>query len=432
MEKAFHLSRYGTTVRRELLAGITTFLTMSYILAVNPAMLGQIGGGMTPEAVFTGTAIASAIATLVMAFAANLPIALAPGMGLNAFFTFTVVMGMGFPWQIALTAIFLEGAVFFVLSLFDIRKAIINAIPANLKIAIPVGIGLFIALIGFVNAGIVVNDSGTAIVGLGDLTDTHPLLALAGFVIIIVLYTLKVPGAVFIGVLTIAVIGIPLGVTSVPSGWSPVGTPSAPVFFQLDFSAVLTFKFFNIFLTFFLVSVFDTVGTLAGITAQAGLIGKNGYIPRGKQAFIARAVGTMTGAVFGTSSCATYVESSAGVAVGGRTGLASLCTGVLFLLALVFAPIFLLVSSSATAPALIFVGFLMMTRVVDINFKDPTEGIPAFMTIVMMPFTYSISQGITYGILSYVLLKAATGKFREIPLLTWALFVVFALAFFIN
>ena len=431
MEQLFKLKQRGTTVQRELLAGLTTFFTMAYILVVNPGILGQIGNGMTPEAVFTGTAIASAAATLVMAFAANLPIALAPGMGLNAFFTYTVVMGMGFSWQMALAAIFLEGAVFFVLSLFNIRKAFLNAISGNLKTAIAVGIGLFIALTGFANAGIVVHDAG-AVLELGDLTDAHPFLTLAGFVIIIVLYSLKVPAAILIGILATAIVGIPLGVTSIPSGWSPAGIPEAPIFFQMDFSAILSIKFLTVFFTFFLVDVFDTVGTLSVIGAQTGLSGKDGNVPRVKQAFVANAAGTIFGAVLGASTCASYIESSAGVAAGGRTGLASLSTGILFLLALVFAPLFLLIPFAATAPALIFVGFLMMRRVTEINFRDPTEGIPAFMAIVMMPFTYSIAEGIAYGVLSYVLLKTATGKFREIPVLTWVLFALFVMRFFFN
>jgi AGZA family xanthine/uracil permease-like MFS transporter len=431
MEKLFRLKENGTTVQRELVAGLTTFLTMAYILIVNPGMLGSIGNGMTPESVFTATAIASAIATLVMAFAANLPIALAPGMGLNAFFTFTVVFGMGYSWQIALTAVFLEGILFIILSFFNVREAIVKAIPVNLKKAVAVGIGLFIALIGFSNAGIVVGDSGT-IVGLGSLGSGAPLLALLGLIIIIVLYTVKVPGAILIGILVTAVIGIPLGVTSVPPGWSPVGHPAAPLFFQFDFSSIASFQFFTVFFTFLFVDIFDTVGTLVGVSTQAGLIGKDGEIPRVKQALLADAVGTVAGAALGTSSVTSYVESTAGVAAGGRTGLTSLATGVLFLLALLFSPLFLLIPGAATAPALIFVGFLMMRPVVDIDFTDPTEGIPAFLAIVMMPFAYSIAEGIVYGVISYVLLKIVTGKFKDITVVAWVLFVVFVLRFFIK
>jgi AGZA family xanthine/uracil permease-like MFS transporter len=431
MEKLFELQKNNTTIRKEILAGLTTFLTMAYILAVNPGMLGQIGNGMTPGAVFTATAIASGIATLVMAFAANLPVALAPGMGLNAFFTFTVVFGMGYSWQIALAAVFLEGILFIILSLFNVREAIIKAIPANLKKAVAVGIGLFIALIGFSNAGIVVNDAGT-VIGLGNITSGSPLLAFVGLIIIIVLYALRVPGSILIGILATTVIGIPLGITSIPQGWSPVGAPAAPLLFQFDFSQILSFKFFTVFFTFLFVDIFDTIGTLVGVTTQAGLIGKDGGIPRVKQAFLADAVGTVAGAALGTSTVTSYVESTAGVAAGGRTGLTSLVTGILFFLALVLSPLFLLIPGAATAPALIFVGFLMIKPVTEIDFTDPTEGIPAFLAIVMMPFAYSIADGIVYGVLSYVILKVVTAKFRDITVVTWILFAIFVLRFFLK
>ena len=431
MEKLFQLKAHGTTVRKEILAGLTTFLTMAYILAVNPGMLGLIGNGMTAGAVFTATALASAIATICMALTANLPVALAPGMGLNAFFTFTVVMGMGYSWQLALTAVFLEGILFIVLSLFNVREAIVKAIPTNLKKGVAVGIGLFIALIGFSNSGIIVGGNGT-IVALGNLSDPQPLMALVGLIIIIVLYTLKVPGAILIGILITSVICIPVGVISIPKGWSPFSMPAAPLLFQFEWSNIFTFKFFTVFFTFLFVDIFDTVGTLVGVTTQAGLIDKNGDIPRVKQALLSDAIGTVAGAALGTSTVTSYIESSAGVAAGGRTGLSALSTGVLFLLALVLSPLFLLVPGAATSPALIFVGFLMMAPVIDIEFKDPTEGIPAFLAIVMMPFAYSIAEGIVYGVISYVLLKAVSGKHREIPVVTYVLIVVFILRFFLN
>jgi AGZA family xanthine/uracil permease-like MFS transporter len=430
MEQFFRLKEHGTTVRREVLAGLTTFLTMAYILAVNPAMLGSIPG-MDGGGIFAATAISSGIATLVMAFAANLPVALAPGMGLNAFFTYTVVMGMGYSWQIALTAVFLEGILFIILSFFNVREALIKAIPGNLKKAVAVGIGLFIALIGFANAGVVVNDAGT-VIGLGNLTGPGPLLALLGLIIIIVLYALNIPGAVLIGILVTTIIGIPMGVTALGQGWSPVDLPQSPLLFKFDFSAVLSFKFFTVFFTFLFVDIFDTVGTLVGVTTQAGLIDKEGNIPRVKQALLADAIGTVAGAVLGTSTVTSYVESTAGVAVGGRTGFSSLITGLLFFLALFFSPFFLLIPSAATAPALVFVGFLMMRAATDIDFSDPTEGIPAFLAIVMMPFAYSIAEGIVYGILSYVILKTATGKLKDISVVTWVLFVIFVLRFFIK
>jgi AGZA family xanthine/uracil permease-like MFS transporter len=431
MESIFKLKEHNTTVSKELVAGLTTFLTMAYILAVNPGMLGSIGNGMTPGAVFTATVLASAIATLVMAFAANLPVALAPGMGLNAFFTYTVVFGMGYSWQIALAAVFCEGILFIILSFFNVREAIIKAIPANLKKAVAVGIGLFIALIGLVNAGVVVGDTGT-ITGFGKLTSGPALVALIGLVIMIVLYALRVPGAILIGILVTTVIGIPFGVTAIPEGFRPVSVPAAPLFARFDFSAVLTLKFFVVFFTFLFVDIFDTVGTLVGVTTQGGLINGKGEIPRVKQALIADAVGTVAGAALGTSTVTSYVESTAGVAAGGRTGLTALSTGVLFLAALFLGPIFLLIPGAATAPALVLVGFLMMQSVTGIDFSDPTEGIPAFLAIIMMPFAYSIAEGIVYGILSYVILKLVTGKVKDISVVTWVLFVVFVLRFFIK
>jgi AGZA family xanthine/uracil permease-like MFS transporter len=428
LEKLFRLKENNTTIRREILAGLTTFLTLAYILAVHPGMLGEIGNGMTPGAVFTATAISSAIATFVMAFAANLPIALAPGMGLNAFFTYTVVFGMGYSWQVALTAVFIEGALFVILSLFNVREAIVKAIPPSLKKAVPVGIGLFIALIGLSNAGVVVG-SGNTIIGLGDLGAATPLLAIVGFAIVIVLHALKIPGAILIGILATTIIGIPLGVTVFPQGWSPIGSPESPLFFRFDFSAVLSFKFFMVLLTFLFVDIFDTVGTLVGVTTQAGLSDKNGNIPRVKQAFLADAVGTVAGSALGTSTVTSFVESTTGIAAGGRTGLTALSTGVFFLLALFLSPVFLLIPSAATAPALIFVGFLMVKSVTSIDFTKPAEGIPAFLCIIMIPFAYSIAEGIVYGALSFVILKVATRKLSDITLVMWILFIIFTLRF---
>ncbi|MDR2479271.1 MAG: NCS2 family permease [Treponema sp.] len=429
MEKLFKLKENGTTVQRELLAGLTTFLTMAYILAVNPGMLKDTG--MPWGGVFTATVLSSAIATLVMAFSANLPVALAPGMGLNAYFTYTVVIGMGYTWQTALTAVFLEGMLFIILSFFNVREAIVKAIPLNLKKAIAVGIGLFIALIGFSNSGIVVNNAGT-IVGLGQITHGPAALALIGFVIIIVLYSLKVPGSILIGIIVTTIIGIPMGLTTIPEGWSPLGKPEAPLLFQFDFSNVLSIKFFTVFFAFLIVDILDTVGTLVGVSTQAGIITKTGDVPRVKQALLSDAIGTVAGAALGTSTVTSYVESTAGVAAGGRTGLTALSTAVLFLLALFLSPLFLLIPGAATAPALIFVGFLMLKPVVDIDFTDPTEGIPAFITIVIMPFAYSIGEGIEYGIIAYVLLKAVTGKFKDVTVVTWVLFAVFVIRFFLR
>ena len=429
MEKLFKLQEKGTTVGREIVAGITTFLAMAYILAVNPGMLGSIGNGMTFGAVFTATAIASALATLVMAFWANLPVALAPGMGLNAFFTFTVCFQMGCSWQLALTAVFVEGIIFIILSLFGIREKIINAIPAGMKKAVAVGIGLFIALIGLSNAGVVTSNlatGGTVIEFVNlNIANKTALVAIIGLVLTIVLYLLKVPGAILLSIIVTTIIGIPFGVTAIPEGWKPFSLPAAPLFCKFDWSGVFSIKFFVIMFTFLFTDLFDTIGTLMGVTQQAGLVDKEGNIPNAKQALMADSIGTVVGACLGTSTVTSYVESSSGVAAGGRTGLTSLTTGVLFLLALFMTPLFALVPSAATAPALIFVGFLMMQQILGINFEDPTEGIPAFITIIVMPFAYSISKGIAFGMIAYVISKCAGKKVKEIPAATWVLAVIF-------
>ena len=426
MEKFFKLKEKGTTVSKEIVAGITTFLAMAYILAVNPGMLSAVGNGMTFPAVFTATAISSAIATLVMALWANLPVALAPGMGLNAFFTFTVCMGMGCSWQIALTAVLIEGIIFIVLSVFGIREKIINAIPAGMKKAVAVGIGLFIALIGLSNAGIVAGDTGTIIGFVNfDMKHTTAVVAMIGLIITIVLYLLKVPGAILIAILATTVIGIPFGVTSIPEGWAPFSLPAAPLLFKFDFAGILSIKFVVIVFTFLFTDLFDTVGTLMGVTQQAGLVDEKGNIPSAKAALMSDSIGTVVGACLGTSTVTSYVESSSGVAAGGRTGLTSVTTGVLFLLALFMTPIFALIPGAATAPALIFVGFLMLQQVVDIDWKDPTEGIPAFITILVMPCAYSIAKGIAFGMIAYVIAKVSGKKTKDIPVATWVLAAIF-------
>ena len=422
MEKLFKIKERGSTIGREIVGGVTTFLAMAYILAVNPGMLGETGMGFGP--VFTATAISAAIACLCMAFMANLPVALASGMGLNAFFTYTVVFGMGCSWQFALTAVLIEGIVFILLSLFGVREAIINSIPATMRKAVAVGIGLFICLIGLVNAGLVVGDAGT-IVSFVNLNVPTALVAVIGLIITIILYVLNVPGAILIGIAATTIIGIPFGVTTIPENFKAVSLPDAPHFFAFEWSSVFTLKFFIVFFTFLFTDLFDTIGTLMGVTEQAGLTDKNGNIPNVKGALMADAVGTVAGACLGTSTVTSYVESSAGVAAGGRTGLASVVTAILFLLALFFGNVFALVPSAATAPALIFVGFLMMKSVTSIDFSDVTEGIPAFITIMVMPFGYSIAKGIAWGIIAYVICKIAGKKVKEIPLVTWILAVVF-------
>ena len=430
MEKFFKLQERGTTVSKEVIAGITTFLAMAYILAVNPGILSD--AGMDFGAVFTATAISSAIATLAMAFLANLPVALAPGMGLNAFFTYTVVLGMGCSWQFALTAVLVEGILFILLSLFGVREAIIKSIPANLRKAVAVGIGLFIALIGLSNAGVTSSGLGT-IIGFVTLNGSNAsaLTAILGLVITIILYVMKVPGSILIGIAITTVIGIPFGVTTVPENFAAVSLPAAPYFFQFEWANVFTLKFFIVFFTFLFTDIFDTIGTLMGVSEQAGLTDKDGNIPNAKKALLADAIGTVAGASLGTSTVTSFVESSSGVAVGGRTGLTSVVTAVFFLLALFFSPLFALIPSAATAPALIFVGFLMMKSVVGIDFSDMTEGIPAFITIIVMPFGYSIAKGICWGIIAYVICKIAGRKAKEIPVFTWILaaFFVFDLFF---
>ncbi|MBQ9630376.1 MAG: NCS2 family permease [Treponema sp.] len=421
MENFFRLKERGTTVRTEVVAGITTFLAMSYILAVNPALLSQ--SGMDAGGVFTATALASAIATLVMAFVANLPVALAPGMGLNAFFTYTVVFGMGYSWQVALTAVFLEGILFIILSLLKVREAIIKAIPLNIKKAVAVGIGLFITLIGLANGGIVSSETGT-IIGFVPLKE-NALVAVIGLIITIILFCCNVRGSIIIGMILTTIIGIPFGVTKIPENFSPISLPASPLFLQFDFSNVLSLKFFIVFFTFLFVDMFDTLGTLMGVAEQSNLKDKNGDIQNVNQALFADAIGTVAGAILGTSTVTSFVESTAGIADGGKTGLTSVSTAAMFLLALFLSPLFLIIPSCATAPALIIVGFLMMRAAKNIDFEDLSEGIPAFITIMSMPFAYSISTGITWGIISYVLCKIASKKIKDVSPVTWILFVVF-------
>ena len=435
MEKFFKLSERNTTVSKEIIGGITTFLAMAYILAVNPGILS--GAGMNWGAVFTATALSAAIATLVMAFCANLPVALAPGLGLNAFFTYTVVLGMGCSFQLALTAVLLEGVLFIILSLCGIREAIIKSIPEGLKKAVAVGIGLFIAIIGLANAGIVSTETGT-LIGFVNFTMANKaaIVAVIGLILTIVLYTLKVPGAILIGIIVTTIIGIPFGVTTIPENFKPFSTPSAPHFFAFDFKGIcmttagkfsfaVLGQFIVIFITFLFTDLFDTIGTLLGVAEQGNLKDANGEVQNVKGALLADAVGTAVGACLGTSTVTSFVESSSGVAAGARTGLASVTTGILFLVALFLSPLFFLIPSAATAPALIFVGYLMMKSVVDIKFDDPTEGIPAFITIMTMPFSYSIAKGIQWGIISYVIAKCAGKKVKDIPVVTWILAVIF-------
>lgn len=420
-EKVFRLKEHGTNVSTEVVAGFTTFMTMAYILIVNPLILGDAGLDMGK--VFTATAVSSLVATLIMGLLANLPFALAPGMGLNAFFAYTVVLGMGKSPEFALTAVFLEGIIFILLSFFNVREAIINSIPHSIKKAISVGIGLFIAFIGLANAGVIVD--GATLVTLGDITSGTALLALIGLLIAGVLLVFNVKGALFIAILLTTVIGYPMGITTLPE--KIVSMPAAPYFFDFVWSDILTFDMFTVLFVFLFVDIFDTVGTLVGVSTKAGMLNEKGEVPKAKQALLADAIGTTFGAILGTSTVTTYVESAAGVAEGGRTGLTSVVTAGLFAVALLFSPIFIMIPSAATAPALILVGLFMMSPIKEINFDDFTEAIPAFLTIALMPLSYSISEGIVFGVVSYVLLKVCSKKFSDVTPLTYVLAVLFIL-----
>lgn len=418
MEKFFKLKENGTNVKTEIIAGITTFMTMAYILAVNPSVLSATG--MDKGAVFTATVVSSIVATLIMGLLANLPFALAPGMGLNAFFAYTVVLGMGYSWQTALTAVFIEGIIFLVLTIFNVREAIVNSIPLNMKRAISVGIGLFIAFIGLQNSKIIINNDAT-LISLGDITSGSPLLAIIGLLITSLLLAYNVKGAILIGILLTTLIGIPMGITQL-SPYASFAPPSLePVAFKLDFANIFHPNMFIVLFTFLFVDMFDTVGTLVGVCTKANMLTKIGEVPRCKQALFADAVGTIFGACMGTSTVTTYVESASGVAEGGKTGLTAVVAAVLFTISLFLSHIFLSIPSAATAPALIIVGLFMMTPILEIDLTDYTEAIPSFVCIIFMPFAYSIAEGITFGILAFTLLKLLTGRTKEITLFTWIL-----------
>jgi AGZA family xanthine/uracil permease-like MFS transporter len=424
MEKFFKLKERGTDVKTEIMAGLTTFMTMAYILAVNPGILSA--SGMEFGKIFAATAITSAVATLIMGLLANLPFALSAGMGLNAFFAYTVCIGMGYSWQFALTAIFVEGIIFLLLTFLNIREAIVNSIPPSLKKAIAAGIGLFIAFIGLQNAGIIVG--GATLVELnGAWWKGAPGLAMIGLVITAVLLALKVKGALLIGIIATTIIGIPFGQTTYAGGSY---LPSAPYFCNFAFNEIFasgqaTFDFIVVMFTFLFVDMFDTVGTLIGCAGKSGIVQADGTIPNCKEALFADAVGTTVGAMLGTSTVTTFVESAAGVGEGGRTGLTAVTTAVLFLLALFLEPLFGSIPSAATAPALIIVGVMMISPVLDIDFSDYTEAIPAFLTMLFMVCAYSISDGIMFGILFYVLVKIFSGKIKEIGVTTWIIAALF-------
>ena len=425
LNKLFGFDPKKTTIRTEVIAGITTFLTMAYILAVNPPMFAEIG--MPSGSVFTATAVAAVIGCLAMAFVGKLPFGLAPGMGLNAFFVYTVCMGMGYDWRFALTAVLIEGIIFIVLTLTNIREAIVNAIPMSLRNAIGAGIGLFIAFIGFKSAGVVVDNPAT-LVELGDITKGPALLALIGIVITGFMFARNMPGAILVGILITMAIGIPMGVTEF-QGVMKSPDSIAPIFNQFQWSQVFTMDMLVVVFTFLFIDMFDTVGTLVGVCTKAGMADKNGNIPRIKHAFMADSIATTIGAALGTSTTTTYVESAAGVAQGGRSGLTALVVAVGFAVALFFSPLFLSIPAAATAPALIIVGLLMLEPVKHIPFDDFSESIPAFICLIMMPITYSIANGILLGMIAYVLMNLICGKHKKLTIAMYILAVLFILKF---
>lgn len=412
-------------MRTEVMAGITTFLTMAYILAVNPNILSTTG--MDKGALFTTTVLASAVTTLLMAFYAKLPFGLAPGMGLNAFFAYTVCLGLGYSWQFALTAVLIEGLIFILLTVTNLREKIVDCLPMTLKHAISAGIGLFIAFLGLQNAGIIVKNDAT-LVGLGNITTGPALLGIIGLVLTSVLLVKRVKGALLIGILLTTVLGIPLGITHFNG---VVSTPPSiePIFCQFEWHNIFTREMVVVVFTFLFVDLFDTIGTLVGVTTKAGMVTKDGKIPHLKQAFMVDAIGTTMGAALGTSTVTTFVESAAGVGEGGRSGLTAFVTAVCFLLALFLAPFFLAVPGAATAPVLILVGLMMISSVKKIDFSDYSEAIPAFLCIVFMPMAYSISDGIVLGLMSYVLVNLISGKYKKLTLGMYILAVLFSFKF---
>ena len=438
IEKCFKLKENKTTFKTELMAGLTTFMTMAYILVVNPSILSTTG--MDAGALLTATCIASALGTFFMAFFANYPFVLAPGMGLNAYFAFTICAQKGYSWHVALAAVFIEGIIFIILSAINVREAIFNAIPANMKKAVSVGIGMYIAFIGLQNAGVVINNASTC-VSLGDVKTVPVALALIGTIITLVLVIRKVKGALLVGILITWILGIicqlagvyvvdvEAGVYSlIPTGLISAPPSIAPIAGKLSFSGISIFDFIVVIFAFLFVDLFDTLGTLIGVSTKAGFLDKEGKLPRIKGALFADALETTVGAVLGTSTVTTFVESASGVSDGGRSGLTALTAGVLFLVALLFSPILTTIPSFATTPALVVVGLMMVENVRDIDFSDYTEGFPAFMTILMMVVCYSISEGLVFGVISYVLLKLFGGKKNELN----PVIVIIAILFFLK
>ncbi len=425
LDSYFKLTEHGTNVRTELLAGLTTFLTMAYIIFVNPTILAD--AGMDRGAVFVATCVASMVGTLIMGLYANYPIALAPGMGLNAFFTYTVVLTLGYSWQAALGAVFVSGVLFVVLSLLRVREYVINAIPRTLKLAISAGIGLFLAIIALQNAGIVVDHPAT-LVTLGDLRAAPPILALLGFFVIAGLSHWRVPGAILIGILVAAALGLPLGLTEYTGVVSLPPDPT-PTLFALDLTAAFEVGLITIVFTFFFIDLFDTAGTLVGVSHRAGLLDAEGRLPRIGRALLADSTATVAGSLLGTSTVTSYIESAAGTNVGGRTGLTAVVVAVLFVLALFFAPLAGMIPAYATAAALLFVACLMAAGLAELDWTDVTEYVPAVVTAIAMPLTYSIATGIGFGFIAYAVIKLASGRFRDLSAAVAAIALLFVVKF---
>lgn len=428
IQKIFGMDPAKHSIRTEIIAGITTFLTMAYILAVNPSIFGALATqGMPTDAVFTATALAAIVGCLVMSIYAKKPFGLAPGMGLNAFFVFTVCLGMGHSWQMALTAIFLEGILFILLTITNVRKLIVDAIPMNLKRAIGAGIGLYIAFIGLKSAGIIVSSDSTSVT-LGPLSDSTSLLAIIGLLLTSVLVILKVRGGMLLGILVTTIIGIPMGVTHF-NGLLSTPPSISSIFCQFEWSQIFSWDMVAIVFTFLFIDMFDTIGTVVGVSVKSGMVDEKGNVDGISKVLMADAVATVAGAMFGTSTTTTYIESASGVSEGGRTGLTSFTIAVCFAIALLFSPLFLAIPGAATGPVLFIVGVMMAAPVKEIDWEDYSEAIPAFVTMLLMPLAYSISDGIMLGMISYVVINALTGKFKKVSVTMWILAVLFVLRY---
>lgn len=428
IQKTFGMDPAKHSIRTEIIAGITTFLTMAYILAVNPSIFGALAAqGMPTDAVFTATALAAIVGCLVMSIYAKKPFGLAPGMGLNAFFVFTVCLGMGHSWQMALTAIFLEGILFILLTITNVRKLIVDAIPMNLKRAIGAGIGLYIAFIGLKSAGIIVSSDSTSVT-LGPLSEHTAILAIIGLIITSVLVVLKVRGGMLLGILVTTIIGIPMGVTHF-NGLLSTPPSISSIFCQFEWSQIFSWDMVAIVFTFLFIDMFDTIGTVVGVSVKSGMVDEKGNVDGINKVLMADAVATVAGAMFGTSTTTTYIESASGVSEGGRTGLTSFTIAVCFAIALLFSPLFLAIPGAATGPVLFIVGVMMAAPVKEIDWEDYSEAIPAFVTMLLMPLAYSISDGIMLGMISYVVINALTGKFKKVSVTMWILAILFVLRY---